>query len=1163
MTKPSSPPLVALGAAAGATQALRRFFEAMPDEPNAAFVVVVKQEAASDADLVTALAESTKLPVTPVVGETHLSDNHIYVVAPNQDVRLTDNTIGAIAPKEQLSKGAPVDFFFRSLASQRNDGLAIVLTGGGVDGAIGARAIKEAGGIVLVQDPAEAEYPSMPRNAIAMDVADFVKPVGELAAKVFELVGQFPNREIEPFGESDEETLQRILAHVRVRLGHDFSAYKRATIVRRIARRSHLMHQNSLAGYYAFLRENPEEAQALFSDFLISVTTFFRDVAPFEALAKHVIPLLFDEQKHGGSIRVWVPGCATGEEAYSIGILLLEEANRRDFRPEIQVFGSDLDAGALAVAREGRYPASIEADVSEERLRCFFQREGEHYRVSRELREVVLLANHSLLRDPPFSRLNMISCRNLLIYLNRELQQQVCNTFHYALNAGGFLFVGASESADQPNSTFRLVDREAKIYRSVPASGERMPTLPILLGPRRKRERESLVARHVPRVDQANGAALHRQMLEKISPPSMLVDSAHRAVHLSENAGRFLQMSGGPVTSDATDMVRPELRFDLRTALNRAFERGEPSLSMPIFVKFNDSARRIYLQVRPVEDGDAARHALVFFIEGEEVDADAAQATGELASGEPAVETIKRLQEELQLSQGRLYATRADSEAATEESRAANEELQSINEEYRSTAEELETSKEELQSINEELQTVNNELKLKLESISRAHSDLQNLMAATDVGTLFLDTALRIKRFTPHFAQIFNVTGSDEGRPITDFTHQLEYDGLAGDANRVLRDLAPFEYEVKSRSGGWYLIRIRPYRTIEDKIDGVVITFVDITERRRVEEALRESERRLKQEMRLVEMSRMPIFVWDFDDGIVQWNRGSEELYGYSRSEAIGKRIEELRETTVIRDTWENVRETLLRTGSWSGELIQKLKDGRSLVVESQLELKHVENRRLVLESTRDITEQKKWEARRQLLLDELRHRVANTLSVVQSMARQTQRTTHSTEEFVRVFDGRLTSLSIAHNLLLATHWEGAELGALARGQLAAHLQSADHRLRIQGEPVQLPPELATPFALVLHELATNAAKYGALSSEKGFVSLSWSTHKNNDVRYLEIEWRETDGPAVGKPTRRGFGGQLIERSLPGAKVQRMFDENGVVCRIEVQWQEARDERTG
>jgi two-component system CheB/CheR fusion protein len=444
---------------------------------------------------------------------------------------------------------------------------------------------------------------------------------------------------------------------------------------------------------------------------------------------------------------------------------------------------------------------------------------------------------------------------------------------------------------------------------------------------------------------------LHRESLETLAPPSILVDAAFRVLHLSETAGRYLLPSGGPLTTDVTDLVRPELRFELRAALHRAFERGEKTLSGAISVRFNGHPVRVYVHVKPVNETDAEpRKTLILFVEGEEHETIVPDAE----NGQPSGEALHRLKQDLELAQSRLRTMREESEAANEELRAANEELQSINEEYRSTAEELETSKEELQSINEELQTVNSELKLKLETVSRSNSDLQNLMAATDFATLFLDPGLRIKRFTPKLADLFNITPTDIGRPITDFTHQLDYDGLPADASKVLDDLSPIEREVRSRKGGWYLVRFRPYRTVDDKIDGVVVTFIDVTERQRMQEALKDSERRMRAEMRLVDVSRFPVFVWDFDsEQITQWNQGCELYYGYRRDEAVGRKLQDLLHSSPSASGFGAARDALASTAVWNGELVQTAKAGSLVKVDSTMELIRSDGRRLVLESER------------------------------------------------------------------------------------------------------------------------------------------------------------------------------------------------------------------
>jgi two-component system CheB/CheR fusion protein len=832
-----SPIIVGIGASAGGVQALQTLFEALPDGTGASFVVIVHLDPQAHSELANILAFRTHMPVVQVQTKEEIKPNHVYVIPPDRRLQIANHEISAAEFDKPRGQRTAIDLFFRSLAERIGDGFAVILTGAGSDGAIGVRAIKEAGGIVLVQDPEEAQHASMPRSAIATGVADFILPLRELAARLVELIAK--KRSVAELGKVDHELLGRVFAHVSLRTGHDFSKYRRSTVLRRIARRMQVTRTDDLQAYYQFLRTSAGEAQALVSDLLISVTTFFRDAEVFELLRASIVPQLFKGKDPNDPIRVWVPGCATGEEAYTIGILLLEEASRHELRPPIQIFGSDLDTHALATAREGRYPIAIEVDVNEDRLRRFFVREADHYRVRQELRDIVLFASHSLLKDPPFSRVDLVSCRNVLIYLDHEVQEQVLNTLYYAIDAGGYLLLGPSESAERPPGLFRVINQKARLYQSTAAPTDKARVLPQLLGTGRTKELP--MQRPLTPSVAMSAVAAHRRALEQAAPPSILVDASHRVLHLSENAGRYTQPVSGPLTGDVVDLVRPEFRAELRAALHRALEQRHPTLSLPILVNFNGAPHRVDLQVRPVSPEEGAEGtALVLFIEGEAVD------TSRVSGQQVTDETVRRLTEELQLTQARMRTLREESAAANEELRASNEELQSINEEYRSTSEELETSKEELQSINEELTTVNSELKQRLEAVSRANSDLQNLMAVTEVGTLFLDTGLCIRRFTNRVTDLFSITPADEGRPITDFARKLEYEDLAKDAQAVLDHLSPIRREVHSRLNSWFDVRLRPYRTVENKIDGVVITFSDVTDRRKIEEELRECETKLQ-----------------------------------------------------------------------------------------------------------------------------------------------------------------------------------------------------------------------------------------------------------------------------------------------------------------------------
>ncbi len=606
-------PVVAIGASAGGIRALQTFFEAMPPDTGAAFVVILHLDPEHRSDLSSILGARTPMAVTQVQNRIDIEPNHIYVIPPNRQLIVSNGSLDTCDFAEERGRRTPIDHFFRSLASKLGDGFAVILTGAGSDGSVGVKSIKEAGGLIFIQDPNEAEYPSMPRSAIATGCADAVLPLSGLVDRIAALIPAKQLSQESIVLDTQEDVLRAILTYLRTRTGHDFSKYKRPTILRRLARRMQVKQIPELKEYLEHLCQNPEEIQALFGDFLISVTTFFRDPDAFEALEKLVIPKLFEDKDSSSVIRTWAPGCATGEEAYAIAMLLQEEASRRNLRPQIQVFATDIDSGALATGREGRYPIAIEADVSEERLSRFFTLEKEHYQVKRELRDSVLFALHNLTNDPPFSRMHLISCRNVLIYFDRDLQRQACATFNYALVSGGFLFLGQSETADSVRDAFQAVDKETHIYKS---SG-RLPDA--ALPPLRGFGTVRLDALHSPpassRSAPVSDGAAHKQALEEFAPPSVLVDGAYRILHLSESAGRYLQHPGGPPTANVSELVRPELRLDVLTTLGKALERQRSSLTAPVLVKFNGTAAQIHLQVRPVMRKNAPPAALILFIE--------------------------------------------------------------------------------------------------------------------------------------------------------------------------------------------------------------------------------------------------------------------------------------------------------------------------------------------------------------------------------------------------------------------------------------------------------------------------------------------------------------------------------------------------------------------
>jgi two-component system CheB/CheR fusion protein len=826
-------PVCGIGASAGGIEALQQFFGALPADTGLAFVVVLHLAPDRKSELPAILGRATGMPVVQVGDNdrAELAPNTVYVIAPNSKLEISDSVVGASPFDQPRGERNAIDLFFRSLASARGDGFAVVLSGSGSDGALGARAVKESGGLVLVQDPQDAAHGDMPRAVITTGVADIVLPARELAAQLVALAHNKQHvirivraaNEAEPMSADEAQALAGVLELLRRHTAHDFSKYKRSTVLRRLSRRMQLSQHVTITDYLGYLEQQPQEVHALRDDLLITVTSFFRDADAWVALQARVIAPLVEHSDPDEQLRVWVPGCATGEEAYSMAILFHEEFERRRLKRNLIIFASDVDEGALAVAREGVYPRAISADVSDERLERCFRAQDDHYRVESEIRDNVVFAAHNLLRDPPFSRLHLISCRNLLIYLDRDLQEQLMAVFRYACRRDrAYLFLGESELAS--DEFFRPLDTKHRIFAASELRDGERPPLPEILAtaaPTRNRNREP---RALPR---GAPAEIHVAALEQVAPPSVVVDTQWNALHLSATASRFLQQAGGPPARRLTEMVRPELRDDLHAVLHRALEGPDPQLSPFVLVTFNGAPHRVAMLVqRHTQPTEPQLYFLVTFL-------DAGRASGEPPSDhELSGDVVRDLREKLRSAEQRIENIRDEHFLTNEDLRAANEELQSLNEEYRSTTEELETSKEELQSINEELQTVNNELKLKVDDLSHANADIENLMVATNVATLFLTADLRIRRHTPALEAIFNIRSRDYDRPIGDLTHTLDYATLDTDALQVLASGEPLEREVSSHAGRIYVLRMNPYRSLARDDEGVVLTFIDVTELR-------------------------------------------------------------------------------------------------------------------------------------------------------------------------------------------------------------------------------------------------------------------------------------------------------------------------------------------
>lgn len=875
-------PVVGIGASAGGIPALQNFFSNAPVNGGMAYVVILHMPPEHDSKLAEVIQLTTTMPVRKVTETVLVEPNHVYVIPPERNLAMVDGVIELTPREASPLRQVPVDLFFRTLAeAYGKDAYAIVLSGSGDDGTLGMERVKEMGGVTLAQDPSDAEFDGMPSSAIATGLIDVILPAADLPAKITSIhtldlksrCKVLPKIDLSSEKDSDAASLREILALVRLRTGHDFSSYKRPTLLRRIDRRLQVHELPDMDSYLRLLKVNPDEVTSLLRDLLITVTNFFRDKDSFLHLQQHVIPRLFEGKSQHDWVRVWSCGVGTGEEAYTLGMLLLDYQSTLADPPKIQIFASDINEDAIRVAREGVYPPAIVADLTPERLKRFFVTSEGSYRVTKELRDIVLFAPHNALRDPPFSRLDLISCRNLLIYLNRDTQKKVMEVFSFALNKSGYLFLGSSEAAESSEDLFKPLEKKHRIFQNVQEAKRPISPIAPALG---KWELKLPDSRLGGGGAEALIETLHLRLASRFAPPSVMVNESLDIMHMTEGMEKFLQIPVGSPTRSLLKSIHGSLKFDLRAVLSAAAQDNEEVQIDSVKLVENETDSPVTILVRPVEIAGSRHYLVVFttrmaFVPGTHL------AQG--GNGDGALESVvERLEDELREARDRQRQTLEHGGVATEELKASNEELQAMNEELRSTSEELETSREELQSVNEEMAAVNIELKDKIDEISNSHSDLQNLMHSTDIGTIFLARDLTIKRYTRRIEQLFNIINTDIGRPFEHLTYVFDYAHLADDAREVLSSLQTIEREVHVvASKTTYLARLLPYRTLDDTIEGVVMSFVNITELKQTADSLLEREHQLRMAQ---DAARAGVWSLDLEAGTAWWSEEYLKLHG-------------------------------------------------------------------------------------------------------------------------------------------------------------------------------------------------------------------------------------------------------------------------------------------
>ena len=1166
-------PIVGIGASAGGLEALKTMIGRTAPNTGAAYVIVQHLAPDQESILHELLQAQTDIPVAQIDDGERIEANRFYVVPPGNVASIHDEHLKLTIRDTSDAQHRPIDAFFASLAAARGrDAYCVVLSGTGSDGSAGLKEVKAAGGFALVQESKGARFPGMPDSAVATGLVDFILPAGKIAGRLDEIIQHRwkleENDDSQTLKKEIEAALPRFAARLVKVVGNDFSDYKPGTLVRRIERRMSVLRITDVERFLHTL-DDEKEAQLLAQEFLIGVTRFFRDPDAFEALSSLVVGSLLAAT--GGTVRIWVPGCSTGEEAYSLAILMVEEMQARKDQRVVQVFGTDIDTPSLVAARYGVYSANAVEKLSDARRERFFQLENGQYRAVPKLREMCVFAPHNLLQDPPFSRLDLISCRNLLIYLSANLQKRVIPRFHFSLRDKGHLFLGPSESLAGEEDLFKVVDKTHRIFRKNPDARSTYSAL--LDAPRRTRALPASKVTDVPRPDVSlelsREATVQRDFLRSFAAPFALLSRTGDVLYLSEKMTGFVRPAQGTSSTMLDAYLAAELRLPVRTALSEAKKTGEVHRIGNVVVA-GDPKPRIF----DVEVGPSGSEFILVLTEVRAVDStDLGVAVEDRETADRDILETENLQLRKQLS-----TTWQEYETSGQELKSTNEELMSMNEELQSSNEELETSREELQSINEELETVNAELQENNRLLTRANSDLKNLFESTDLAVLFLDREFCVRNFTPSTATLFGIRPRDVGRPLSDLSSRIDYPDLEEDARKVDISLQSFEREVNvEASGQTFLLRIKPYRTTDNRIDGYVLSFVDITQRKSYEETLKRNEEEMTRQYaeleNLYDTTPVGLALIDKDLRWLRINESLAQINGFPVEAHIGKNFSDL--LPELEDTISPVYRGIFETGNpvlnveIAGETAAVPGEKRHWIGDFY-PVYHGDEVFAVGACVREVTDQTRMMQRIQaqndqqkLLLGELQHRVKNTLATVSSISKMLLRGVDDPKVYQSRLEDRLGSISRTHDLLTDSNWTTTTFSEIVGNEAAPYHREDQERVRQTGPELNLSAKQALALGMAMHELMTNAAKYGALSVAEGRVVIGTSHDALDGEDRVRIVWKEYNGPRIEAPPQHsGFGSLVLERVLKSdlsGDVTVQYNEDGLCFQVDFKLDESHE----